>query len=139
MAPQQLHCLFVTFPKGACHWLVTMGFSTVYICAFGDQEFRQFNMVFFYRDHHRRDASFVGRVLKNCAILQQQLGDWKATRKSCCMEWCEASRIACHDVCSLAEKKFCNRKLVAKSRSDQRCRLISSSAIDTTAIGQRLL
>src|SRR5215207_9996783 len=107
-----------------------MDFSTVYVCAFGDQEFCQFNMVFFYRDHHRRHAGLVGRILKNCAVLQQQLGDRKATRESCCMEWCEASRITGHDIGALGYQEFGNRKVVAKSCIDQWSGSIASAAIN---------
>ena len=71
MAFEQSYDVLVALPEGARDRHIAMTFGVVYIRALANEEFRQFDVIFFTRHHERRDASLVGRIFEHRALVEQ--------------------------------------------------------------------
>jgi len=75
----------VALPNGPGDWRVTVGLGVGCIGPLGQQELGKGDVVLFASNHQRSDSRFIGRIVENRSVVEEQLAYRYASRVGSCV------------------------------------------------------
>ena len=71
----------IALPDGPRDWRVAVNLYVAHISSLSQQEISKSDVVLFTRNHERGNTRFIGRIVENCSVVEEQFADGYASRR----------------------------------------------------------